>query len=136
MKKVNAIRLLFLFVTVIGIGSYYWGYHRMTGNYPDIDMEIGKKDDSEIQNEEKTAEQKQDDTETAIASSNMQKPYQYVVLEEDGYLTVYYADRKTKYMDTDIRMDELETKLQKEIKTGKTFDSSEKLYDFLENYSS
>lgn len=83
-----------------------------------------------------TTEPVEETTETSIASSNIQKAYEYVVIEEDDYLSVYYADKKTKYMDTDIRFDELSIRLQKEIKTGKTFETSEELYDFLENYSS
>lgn len=136
MKKVNRIRLLFLLGTALGLGSYYLGYHKITGNYPDIGMEIDKKETNQKIPTEDVTEEKTENTETAVLSSNMQKPYEYVVIEEDGYLTVYYKDRETKYMDTDIKVTELEARLQKEIKSGKTFENSEQLYDFLENYSS
>ena len=136
MKKVNCIRLLFLFGTALGIGSYYLGYHKITGNYPDITLEIENKKEYENILSQDTTESVEETTETSIASSNIQKAYEYVVIEEDDYLSVYYADKKTKYMDTDIRFDELSIRLQKEIKAGKTFETSEELYDFLENYSS
>ena len=136
MKKVNRVRLLFLFGTALGIGSYYLGYHKITGNYPDITLEIENKNEYENILPEDGTESVEETTETTIASSNIQKAYEYVVVEEEGYLSVYYSDGKTKYMDTDIRMDELGIRLQKEIETGKTFENSEELYDFLENYSS
>ena len=136
MKKVNRVRLLFLFGTALGIGSYYLGYHKITGNYPDITLEIENKKEYENILPEDRTESVEETTETTIASSNIQKAYEYVVVEEEGYLSVYYSDRKTKYMDTDIRMDELGIRLQKEIETGKTFENSKELYDFLENYSS
>lgn len=136
MKKVNRVRLLFLFGTALGIGSYYLGYHKITGNYPDITLEIENKKEYENILPEDRTESVEETTETTIASSNIQKAYEYVVVEEEGYLSVYYSDRKTKYMDTDIRMDELGVRLQKEIEAGKTFENIEDLYDFLENYSS
>ena len=136
MKKVNRVRLLFLFGTALGIGSYYLGYHKITGNYPDITLEIENKNEYENILPEDGTESVEETTETTIASSNIQKAYEYVVVEEEGYLSVYYSDRKTKYMDTDIRMDELGIRLQKKIEAGKTFENSKELYDFLENYSS
>ena len=58
------------------------------------------------------------------------------VTEPDGYLSVYRADQKTKYMDTDISVKELNDDIKEEIRHGKKFENAEELYGFLENYSS
>lgn len=69
-------------------------------------------------------------------SLNVVEPYEYILLEEKGYVVVYHTDRKTLYASTDILVSELPEKLQKEIEEGKYISSEEQLYNFLENYSS
>ncbi|MEG1292454.1 MAG: hypothetical protein RSD28_09180, partial [Lachnospiraceae bacterium] len=69
-------------------------------------------------------------------SFSLSEPYEYILLEEDGYVSVYHTDRKTRYADTDIILDRLPKNLQKEIKEGKYMNSEDELYQFLENYSS
>lgn len=75
--------------------------------------------------------------ESAVTESlNVVEPYEYILLEEKGYVAVYHTDKKTLYASTDIRVSELPDELQKEIKEGKYIGSEEQLYNFLENYSS
>ncbi|WP_075719727.1 hypothetical protein [Roseburia sp. 499] len=69
-------------------------------------------------------------------SLNVVEPYEYILLEEKGYVAVYHTDRKTLYASTDILVSELPEELQKEIEEGKYISSEEQLYNFLENYSS
>ena len=69
-------------------------------------------------------------------SLNVVEPYEYILLEEKGYVVVYHTDRKTLYASTDILISELPQELQQEIKKGKYIGSEEQLYNFLENYSS
>jgi len=69
-------------------------------------------------------------------SLNVVEPYEYILLEEKGYVAVYHTDRKTLYASTDILVSELPEELQEEIKEGKYIGSEEQLYNFLENYSS
>lgn len=64
------------------------------------------------------------------------EPEGFVLLEEDGFVAVYEADRKTRYSTTGILLDELPEELQQEIQQGKVIDSEEQLYNFLESYSS
>lgn len=59
----------------------------------------------------------------------------YFLVEEKGKVVVYKGDRQTVYEPTEIRTSTLPEKLKKEIKDGKYLDSQEKLYNFLENYS-
>lgn len=62
--------------------------------------------------------------------------YAYILLEEEGYVAVYHADRKTLYAVTDILVTSLPTDLQEEIRQGKPIENEEQLYNFLENYTS
>ncbi|OLA92328.1 MAG: hypothetical protein BHW44_02910 [Roseburia sp. 40_7] len=69
-------------------------------------------------------------------TSGSETPYEYVVVNDNGYLTVYQKDLKTVYFQTDIPYAELHTELQKKIDQGYLIQDAEELYDFLENYSS
>lgn len=40
-------------------------------------------------------------------SLKVMEPYEYILLAEDGYVAVYYTDRKTLYAVTDIRLEAL-----------------------------
>ena len=64
------------------------------------------------------------------------EPEGFVLLEEDGFVAVYEADRETRYSTTGILLDELPEELQQEIQQGKVIESEEQLYNFLESYSS
>ena len=75
-------------------------------------------------------------TQDVKESLNVVEPYEYILLEEKGYVAVYHTDRKTLYASTDILVSELPEELQKEIEKGKYISSEEQLYNFLENYSS
>lgn len=64
------------------------------------------------------------------------EPVCYYLMVRDHFIVVYEQDKKTIYMNTDIRMDLLSYELQKEIMYGKCIDDEEALYNFLESYSS
>lgn len=68
--------------------------------------------------------------------ASSETPYEYVIVNDNGYLTVYQKDLKTVYFQTDIPYAELHTELQKKIDQGYLIQDAEELYDFLENYSS
>ena len=60
----------------------------------------------------------------------------YYLMEVNGYIVVYFSDKKTPYEYTDIHYDELPELLRQEIRNGKYIESTAELYGFLENYSS
>lgn len=64
------------------------------------------------------------------------KDYKYYLIEENGYITVYYMDKKTVYEYTDIQVEILPEEIQKKIKSGNYITDIQQLYNFLENYSS
>ncbi len=63
-------------------------------------------------------------------------PPGFFLVNENNYITVYYGDLKTVYMNTNIWMHNLPQELQQEILYIKFVEREEELYDFLEAYSS
>ncbi|MEE1315503.1 MAG: hypothetical protein UHS49_07065 [Faecalimonas sp.] len=60
----------------------------------------------------------------------------YYIMADDGYVTVYLADKKTPYEYTTILVSELPDALQQELQEGKKVTTLGQVYGFLENYSS
>lgn len=80
-------------------------------------------------------EQRQQDCEPAAPVSG-KVTGRYIVLEEDGYLTVYQSADHSVYEYTDIRYEDLAPQIRQEIKNGCVFPDEKSLFGFLENYSS
>ena len=135
MKKECSIRLLLfgIFITaVLGIMIGFFAGTKRTWNAYESRIALLKE-----QNETLLARQEQMETEAKTTESlSVVEPYEYVLLEEDGYVAVYLSDKKTLYASTDIRMEKLPEELQQEITEGKFIESEAALYNFLENYSS
>ncbi len=134
MKKVNRIRLYFILGTVFGITGYFAGYRYVTGKFPE-EITVMPESATEPETDQGRGAE-EPDTEPVAESALIQKSCEYVIVAEDGYLSVYRADQKTKYMDTDISVKELNDDIKEEIRHGKKFENAEELYGFLENYSS
>lgn len=60
----------------------------------------------------------------------------YYILVEDHYLVVYLGDKTTLFMYTDIKLEDLPQNVRTQVIEGMYMESEEKLYDFLESYSS
>ena len=60
----------------------------------------------------------------------------YYLKNRNGYVIVYLDDQTSIYEYTNIRVEELPEELQNEIREGKRLEGKDKLYGFLENYSS
>lgn len=123
MKKENRIRAFFIAGTGILIGGYTaasaWLYPKDTMEEPMA------KQVQEAEEKEETA-----------AVSKEQEAYEYVIVNDNGFLTVYQKDLKTVYFKTDIPYSRLSIELQKEIDKGYSVRDTAELYNFLENYSS
>ena len=63
-------------------------------------------------------------------------PEGFYLVNENNFVTVYYADMQTVYMNTNITLKNLPEELQQEILYIKFIEQEEELYDFLEAYSS
>ncbi len=62
--------------------------------------------------------------------------YKYYLVEEFGFVNIYWDDLETIYEYTEIQMKDLPQDLQDEILKGKGLLNEQELFDFLENYSS
>ncbi len=67
---------------------------------------------------------------------NATKENGYFITQADGYVIVYYADRKTVYEYTSILVEFLPENVQKKVKDGMEMSNVNDVYGFLENYSS
>lgn len=67
---------------------------------------------------------------------NAEKNSEYLLKELNGYVIVYLGDEKTVYEVTEILVADLPKEVQFQIEEGLKIDSTDKLYAFLENYSS
>ncbi|MBO5371306.1 MAG: hypothetical protein J6A75_01150 [Lachnospiraceae bacterium] len=124
MNKVNRIRILFIFTVLLGIGCYQaFGLE----NTEDTQIPLPKKtviSDSETEDTQK------------LLTVNQNMSYEFVIIEEEDYLTVYYADRETIYEYTDIQYSGLPDMVRQKIRKGYWIKNEAELFGFLENYSS
>ena len=126
MKKVNRIRIFFI-LTVLLIVSLYRFMITTPKHAPE-----------ETATEQIAAETQAagSETEKSIFTSSTVIDYQYLIVEENDYLTVYSADDTTVYEYTDIRYSDLDDHLRHKIRNGYYIKDDAELFGFLENYSS
>ena len=93
--------------------------------------------------QELVAEGEKEQTENSISQEktvstqgDAQKDELYYLKDLNGYVVVYMNDRTTVYEYTNILISDLPDTYQNEIKNGMIIEGTEKLYGFLENYSS
>ncbi len=135
MKEKCSIRfLLMVSVAALALGGgmgYFAGTRESLGSYEKRIELLQEKNEMLLARQEflrQEAEVKE--------SLKVVEPEGFVLLEEDGFVAVYEADRKTRYSTTGILLEELPEELQQEIQQGKVIESEEQLYNFLESYSS
>lgn len=80
-----------------------------------------------------TAETEQPD---AAESMTVQKPFHYILREQDGILVVYEEDGETVLLETNINVVHLDERTRGLLVEGIYVESEEELYDLLESYSS
>lgn len=131
MNRTNNIRIFYITTAISAFLCFYMGYQFV--HEFQRQREVQESPLAEPVSEQQIA---QEETETALPIASIEIPYEYVIVEEEGYLLVYMQDLETIYMYTDIRLAELSEELQEEIRRGKTFSDLWELYAFLENYSS
>ena len=122
MKNTKRMRTFFLGALVLSISAWIGGRQYY--------LKLNEKE------QEKIIEVQEAETEQFEESANIQNKKAFVVREEDGYLNVYFGEEDALYMYTGITYQGLPEELKKEISNGKTFDTLEDLYRFLESYSS
>lgn len=132
MKKTCSIRLvigiILLTVTLAGCAGFAVGTLKNWNTY--------EKRIAILEEKNKKLAESKNEKGNVKESLNVVEPYEFILMEENGYVVVYHKDKKTLYASTDILISDLPEKLQKEIEEGKYISSEEQLYNFLENYSS
>lgn len=94
-----------------------------------------KYDQQQARIEAEEAKRKEEE-QSVSTQGNAEKAECYYLLELNGFVAVYQNDKTTVYEYTNIRVSELPEEIQAEIQSGKKIETTEKLYGFLENYSS
>lgn len=112
---------LFVFLAVLSFG-YQEEYKYLENKMQNSTEEQAEKSPTEVLQVQGTAEKEQEQV--------------YYLTVRNGYVVVYLSDKQTLFEYTDILLTDLPTDLQEELKTGKIITGEEKLYGFLENYSS
>ena len=112
---------LFVFLAALSFG-YREVYKYLENKMQNSTEEQAEKSPTEVLQVQGTAENEQEQV--------------YYLTVRNGYVVVYLSDKQTLFEYTDILLTDLPTDLQEELKTGKTITGEEKLYGFLENYSS
>lgn len=74
--------------------------------------------------------------EPSIEISDYESNYRFILLNDNGKVTVYHSDNVTVYLDTGISVDTLPQELQNQLMYGIRFTTEMELFEFLENYSS
>ena len=135
MEKKCSIRLLLLGIIVSAAFSLSAGFFAGTQkNWRSYEERIVL---LQQQNADLLARQEAAESERKLAESlKVVEPYEYILLEGNGYVAVYHADRETLFAATDILVRNLPEDLQEEISQGKQIENEEQLYNFLENYTS
>lgn len=124
MGKKYGIGLFTIALVLMAVVTY--GY-RAEYRYSQELVEEGKKE----QTENSISQEK-----TVSTQGNAQKDELYYLKDLNGYVVVYMNDRTTVYEYTNILISDLPDTYQNEIKNGMIIEGTEKLYGFLENYSS
>ncbi len=78
----------------------------------------------------------QNQQEEVVESGKKEETYRYIILEDNGRLTVYYSDNVTVYLNTGISVGLLPENVRLELQTGIHIQTEQELFDFLECYSS
>lgn len=92
----------------------------------------------EFPNTEKQLEMSETEiiTEDSTEIGKIEEYYEYIILEDDGRLSVYYSDNVTIYLHTGIAVTSLPEDIKEKLKTGIRIKTEADLFDFLESYSS
>lgn len=126
MKKYS-IGLLVLFLCCIAlIGAAYQFSFEFSRNQA--------KEEARIQQEKLQSAKEEEDV--IAAEGDISKEEIFYLMELNGFVAVYRSDKETIYEYTNIVVEDLPEDVRQEIMEGKEIRTVEKLYGFLENYSS
>lgn len=134
MKRKYSVGLLAAVLVCMAVfsGAYHYSYQQAKQKRQAEAEELRLKQEIE-QKLSPVDSEKEESVETEGEAS---KAEGYCLLEKNGYIVVYTADKSAVYEYTNIAFATLPESVQEEIKAEKYIETIEELYGFLENYSS
>lgn len=126
MKKYSIGLLVFFLCCITLIGAAYQFSFEFSRNRA--------KEETRIQEEKLQSAKEEEDV--IAAEGDISEEEIFYLMELNGFVAVYRADKETIYEYTNIIVEDLPEDVRQEIMEGKEIRTAEKLYGFLENYSS
>lgn len=141
-KRKLGITLTALALVILAVVGTFWytGRNKVTPPEEQRGTELVEMMPAEIrpdqvaQTEESAKNQGEDEDSSPEESDSSE--YEFVLVNNNNYVTVYRLPENEIYEYTDVIMDVLPVELQEEIQQGKYLRNEEELYNFLENYTS
>ena len=121
----------------IGLFVLFLGCVALIGAAYQFSFQYSKKQaEEEARLKQEMMESVKEEEDAVAAEGNVSKGEVFYLMDLNGFVAVYKADKETIYEYTNIVVEDLPEDVRQEIQEGKEIRSAEKLYGFLENYSS
>lgn len=121
----------------IGLFVLFLGCVALIGAAYQFSFQYSKKQaEEEARMKQEIMESVKEEEDAVAAEGNVSKGEVFYLMDLNGFVAVYKADKETIYEYTNIVVEDLPEDVRQEIQEGKEIRSVEKLYGFLENYSS
>lgn len=121
----------------IGLFVLFLGCVALIGAAYQFSFQYSKKQaEEEARLKQEIMESVKEEEDAVAAEGNVSKGEVFYLMDLNGFVAVYKADKETIYEYTNIVVEDLPEDVRQEIQEGKEIRSVEKLYGFLENYSS
>lgn len=121
----------------IGLFVLFLGCVALIGAAYQFSFQYSKKQaQEEARLKQEIMEPVKEEEDAVAAEGNVSKGEVFYLMDLNGFVAVYKADKETIYEYTNIVVEDLPEDVRQEIQEGKEIRSAEKLYGFLENYSS
>lgn len=141
-KRKLGMTLTALALVILAVAGTFWYVGRKKVTPPEeqrgtelVEMMPTEIRPDQVAQTDEYAENQMEDTESFPEDSDL-SDYEFLLVNNNNYVTVYRLPEKELYEYTDVIMDVLPVELQEEIQQGKYLKNEEELYNFLENYTS
>lgn len=141
-KRKLGITLTALALVILAVVGTFWyaGRKKVTPPEEQRGTELVEMMPTEIRPDQVAQTEESAEDQGEDAASSLKEPdwsdYEFLLVNDNNYVTVYRLPEKELYEYTDVIMDVLPAELQEEVQQGKYLKNEEELYNFLENYTS
>lgn len=121
----------------IGLFVLFIGCVALIGAAYQFSFQYSKKQaEEQARMKQEIMESVKEEEDAVAAEGSVSKEEVFYLKNLNGFVAVYKADKETIYEYTNIVVEDLPEDVRQEIQEGKEIRTVEKLYGFLENYSS